>query len=69
MNLFLIGVVSWLFFVPLSCWVRSQNRDEITLGDLFWAIVGGPIYFGCQLDSWDVAIWRRYKNEKRSRDN
>lgn len=53
------AIVVWTVSMFVGLWMRAQRRDELTLGDFFWALFFGPIFMLSGFDSWDVPIWKR----------
>ena len=57
----IIVLIIWFLSMFIGLWMRSQSRDELTLGDLVFAICFGPLYMISGFNSWDTLIWKRRK--------
>ncbi len=56
-------VLGWIVCMLIGFWMRAQSRDRLTVADLVFAIVFGPLYALTGFDSWDKPIWKRNKKE------
>ena len=57
----LLVLIIWFVCMFIGLWMRAQERDELTLGDLVFAICFGPLYMISGFHSWDATIWKRGK--------
>lgn len=54
-------IFAWILCMAIGLWMRAQLRDQLTVGDLVFALLFGPIYTLWGFADWDAPIWKRKK--------